>query len=308
MPPDPAGIDRRGFLQLGGLAGLGWLTPVGELLAVQAERGREPARSVILLWLAGGPSQLETFDPHPDQRIAGGTRAIATAAPGIQLAEGFGQLAEVMDRVCARPVAREQGGGPRARDLPHEDRLSPRPDRRAPVDRRDLLPRARRRRHRDPPPRLDPARPVAGAGGSPGWRVRRLPDRRPRPPGPRRHQPGARAPRRPAAGRPRSRRAGVRPGAARPRRGHPPPRHLRPRPDHDDLGPAQGVRPVSRAGQRPPRIRRHPLRPRLPGGAAPDRGGRPVRRGDARRLGQPRQQPRESTASGSTTSTPPSPP
>ncbi len=56
-PPFDFGIDRRGFLKLGGLAGLGWMTPVGELLAQQAERGREPARSVILLWLAGGPSQ-----------------------------------------------------------------------------------------------------------------------------------------------------------------------------------------------------------------------------------------------------------
>ena len=46
-------------------AGLSWLTPVGHLLAAQAERSREPARSIILLWLAGGPSQLETFDPHP---------------------------------------------------------------------------------------------------------------------------------------------------------------------------------------------------------------------------------------------------
>ncbi len=71
------GIDRRRFLKLGGLAGLGWMTPVGELLAAQAERGREPARSIILLWMAGGPSQLETFDPHPDKKIAGGTRSIA---------------------------------------------------------------------------------------------------------------------------------------------------------------------------------------------------------------------------------------
>ena len=68
-------IDRRGFLKL---AGLSWLTPVGRLLADQAERTRQPAQSIILLWLDGGPSQLETFDPHPDTKIAGGTRAIAT--------------------------------------------------------------------------------------------------------------------------------------------------------------------------------------------------------------------------------------
>ena len=55
-------FDRRGFLKL---AGLSWLTPVGQLLADQAERTRQPAQSIILLWLGGGPSQLETFDPHP---------------------------------------------------------------------------------------------------------------------------------------------------------------------------------------------------------------------------------------------------
>jgi uncharacterized protein (DUF1501 family) len=95
---------RREFLgrtlSLSSLAGLGWLTPVGHLLAAQAERKREPARSIILLWLAGGPSQLETFDPHPGTRAAGGTRAIATAVRGVQLAEGFGRLAEIIGDVA----------------------------------------------------------------------------------------------------------------------------------------------------------------------------------------------------------------
>lgn len=90
-------IDRRRFVAL---AGLSWLTPVGELLARQSERSRQPARSVILLWLDGGPSQLETFDPHPGGKIGGGTKAIATPIPTIQLAEGFPRLAEQMQRVA----------------------------------------------------------------------------------------------------------------------------------------------------------------------------------------------------------------
>ena len=102
--------DRRDFLKLGALAGTGWLGPVGSILAARAEGSREPACSVILLWLAGGPSQLETFDPHPDTRIAGGTRAIGTAARGLQLAEGFDQLAEVMDRVSlVRSLVSKEG-------------------------------------------------------------------------------------------------------------------------------------------------------------------------------------------------------
>ena len=109
-PTRPSGVDRRGFLQLGGLAGLGWLTPVGELLAAQAERSDGPARSIVLLWLAGGPSQLETFDPHPDKKIAGGTRAIATAVKGLQLAESFGRLAGEMDKVSVvRSLVSKEG-------------------------------------------------------------------------------------------------------------------------------------------------------------------------------------------------------
>ena len=97
MPTKTAfGIDRRGFFAL---AGLSWLTPVGELLARQAERTRTPASSVILLWLSGGPSQLETFDPHPGTTIAGGTKAISTAVKNVQLAEGLEQLADRMGSV-----------------------------------------------------------------------------------------------------------------------------------------------------------------------------------------------------------------
>ena len=100
-------IDRRGFLAF---AGARWLTPVGQLLARQAERSREPAHSLILLWLAGGPSQLETFDPHPDKAIAGGTKGIPTAVKGVQLAEGFAQLADQMGSVAlVRSMVSKEG-------------------------------------------------------------------------------------------------------------------------------------------------------------------------------------------------------
>ena len=102
--------DRRRFLKLTSMAGLGWLTPVGQRLAAQAERTREPARSIILIWLAGGPSQIDTFDPHPGTANAGPTRAIATAVKGVQLAEGFGRLAEAMgDVALVRSMVSKEG-------------------------------------------------------------------------------------------------------------------------------------------------------------------------------------------------------
>src|SRR4051794_35920242 len=88
---------RRAFL--GGL-GLAWLTPLGTALARAAEKERRPAKSVVVLWMGGGPSQLETFDPKPGTDIAAGTKAINTAAKGVQLAAGLEQLADQMARVA----------------------------------------------------------------------------------------------------------------------------------------------------------------------------------------------------------------
>jgi hypothetical protein len=105
--PAPLRLDRRGFLAL---AGLSWLTPVGELLARQAEGTDGPARSLILLWLGGGPSQLETFDPHPDTPSAGGTKAIATPLKGVQLAEGLERVADQMGSIAiVRSMVSKEG-------------------------------------------------------------------------------------------------------------------------------------------------------------------------------------------------------
>jgi uncharacterized protein (DUF1501 family) len=80
-------FSRRILLKMAGMAGLTWLTPLGQILAMEAEKSRDPrAHSVIILWLAGGPSQLETFDPHPDSPIAYGTRAIKTSLKDVKLA------------------------------------------------------------------------------------------------------------------------------------------------------------------------------------------------------------------------------
>ena len=68
-------------------------------------RGRtaaEPkARNCILIWLAGGPSHIDTFDPKPDAPadVRGEFKPIDTAVPGVQISEVFPKLAKVMDRV-----------------------------------------------------------------------------------------------------------------------------------------------------------------------------------------------------------------
>ncbi|MFO0909490.1 MAG: DUF1501 domain-containing protein [Isosphaeraceae bacterium] len=102
--------SRRSFLSAAGLAGLSWLTPVGQILAARAEADRAPAQSVIVLWLSGGPSQLDTFDPKPKARIGGGVKSIKTAVKGVELAEGFERLADQMaDVALIRSMISKEG-------------------------------------------------------------------------------------------------------------------------------------------------------------------------------------------------------
>src|SRR5262245_41934426 len=63
--------------------------------ALADERKRQEKR-LILLWLAGGPSQLETWDPKPGRPTGGPLRAIDTNVPGIQISGLMPQLAQRM--------------------------------------------------------------------------------------------------------------------------------------------------------------------------------------------------------------------
>ncbi len=113
------GIDhwnRRSLLKMAGLSGLCWLTPLANRLALAHQKNpRKRPKSVIVLWLEGAPSQLETFDPHQGSRIAAGSKARDTNVKGIQLGEGLEQTAELMDRFAiVRSVTSREGDHERA--------------------------------------------------------------------------------------------------------------------------------------------------------------------------------------------------
>ena len=112
-------INRRTLLKAAGLSGICWLTPLAERLARAAEKSPKGAQahSVIVLWMQGGPSQFETFDPHPDSKsaIAGGTGRIKTAAKDIYLAEGLPLVAEQMEHISlVRSLVSKEGDHERA--------------------------------------------------------------------------------------------------------------------------------------------------------------------------------------------------
>ncbi|HVU87952.1 MAG TPA: DUF1501 domain-containing protein [Pirellulales bacterium] len=101
--------SRRWFLQTGtaGLAGLSLVDLLKHRAAAAtatnaaAPAGRSDKTSVILLWLSGGPSHIDMWDPKPDapQEIRGPYQAIDTRVPGIQVCEHLPLTAQLMPRL-----------------------------------------------------------------------------------------------------------------------------------------------------------------------------------------------------------------
>jgi hypothetical protein len=93
-------LSRRSFLKIGGLGALGLALP--ELLRAEQRAGvRSSQKSVILIYLVGGPPHQDMFDlkPNAPQEIAGPWRPIATNVNGIQICEAFPKLASMTDRL-----------------------------------------------------------------------------------------------------------------------------------------------------------------------------------------------------------------
>lgn len=82
-----------------GLASLGGGLAVPSATAWSAELTKQH-KHVILLWLAGGASQLETWDPKPDRPTGGPFRSIQTKVPGVRICELLPKMAQLMDRVA----------------------------------------------------------------------------------------------------------------------------------------------------------------------------------------------------------------
>ncbi|RFC48271.1 MAG: Uncharacterized conserved protein, DUF1501 family [Verrucomicrobia bacterium] len=91
------------------------LSVLGDVLALGAEQRLRPARHLILLWLEGAPSQLETFDPHAGRAIAHGSTDIVTSAAGVRIGSGLAQTAEVMHQfTLVRSMVTREGDHERA--------------------------------------------------------------------------------------------------------------------------------------------------------------------------------------------------
>ena len=96
-----SGVSRRELLQIGG-AGLFGMTLPGVLAAEEAQQAFAggKAKSVIFLFLFGGPSQLETFDMKPDAKseVRGPFKPIRSRTPDLLISEHLGRLAKISDK------------------------------------------------------------------------------------------------------------------------------------------------------------------------------------------------------------------
>ncbi len=105
-------LTRRMFAKYAGLGLLGasassWLSTIA---AQAAEADAAPQRKCILLWMSGGPSQMETFDPKEGHENGGPTKAIETSVPGIKIAENLPQVAQVMQHLApVRSMSTKEG-------------------------------------------------------------------------------------------------------------------------------------------------------------------------------------------------------
>ena len=93
-------ISRRNAICLGGLTAFGLGLP--KILAARAANASPQDKCCILLWLEGGPSHLEMFDPKPDApvEVRGPMDSISTTIPGVRLNECLSQTANIMEEVA----------------------------------------------------------------------------------------------------------------------------------------------------------------------------------------------------------------
>lgn len=108
-------MRRRDFLRVIPALGVSSYLAWPDRLALQAAEMRRQGKACILLWMQGGPSQLETWDPKPGHSHGGETKAISTTIPGIEIADTLPQTSQVMRDVCViRSMTAREGSHPRA--------------------------------------------------------------------------------------------------------------------------------------------------------------------------------------------------
>ncbi len=105
------GITRRALLEMGACSAIGLTLPHVLSRPAAATSGNAPVKSLLLIWMWGGPSHFEMWDPKPNAplKIRGSFRPIATAVPGTQISELLPLSAALADQyTIIRSMAHDQ--------------------------------------------------------------------------------------------------------------------------------------------------------------------------------------------------------
>ena len=100
---DCSGLSRRSFLQVGGLAAFGLTLPTYlKAMAEQPVARAVKAKRCILLWMQGGPSHHDSFDPKPEApaEVRGEFGTVPTTLPGVRFADPLPMLAKQTDKLA----------------------------------------------------------------------------------------------------------------------------------------------------------------------------------------------------------------
>lgn len=97
---------KAAALGLAGSSASGWFRTFAEELAAAPQRRRQ----CILLWMAGGPTQTDTFDMKPGHANGGQFKEVATKVPGLRFSEHLPKLGEMADKLAVvRSVSTKEG-------------------------------------------------------------------------------------------------------------------------------------------------------------------------------------------------------
>ena len=117
-------MSRRDLLKLAAIGGLtapasGWFDRLAVHAAEQTKDGKRKHKSCILLFMSGGPSHLDTFDPKPANNSSG-FKPISTAVSGVQICENLPKTAKMMKEMALlRGMSTSEGSHGRARYYMH---------------------------------------------------------------------------------------------------------------------------------------------------------------------------------------------
>lgn len=112
-------LNRRGFVRvgIGGMMSLMFAQWLDDSNALAADRPPATAKNVILLWMNGGPSHVDTWDPKPGN---GSFKTVKTSQDGVEICQHLPQVAEVANELAIiRGMTSREGNHQRAQYLLH---------------------------------------------------------------------------------------------------------------------------------------------------------------------------------------------